>query len=112
MAEKILWGLLRHKALDGLRFRRQVPIGAYVADFCCLSARLVVEVDGGIHRLTQERDTDRDAWLAAQGFRVLRVSNEDVLSRSQAVLDLVREAASPPNRPAPPATFPREGGRP
>ncbi|QBX37820.1 endonuclease domain-containing protein [Brevundimonas sp. S30B] len=111
-AEKALWMLLRQKALAGLRFRRQTPIGPYVVDFCCLSHRLIVEVDGGVHRLTEERDAVRDAWLAAEGFRMLRVSNEDVMSRMNGVLDRIKSAAlTPPIRPAPPATFPRMGGR-
>lgn len=112
-SEKALWTLLRNKALAGLRFRRQTPIGPYVVDFCCLSHRLIVEVDGGVHRLTEERDATRDARLAAEGFRMLRVSNEDVMSRTNSVLDQIRMAAlAPPIRPAPPATFPRMGGRP
>jgi len=58
--EAALWPLLRDRAVAGLRFRRQVPIGDYVCDFVCLSARLIVEVDGGIHRLHLERDRRRD----------------------------------------------------
>lgn len=112
VAEKALWGLLRGKTLAELRFRRQVPIEPYVVDFCCLSRRLVVEVDGGVHRLTEDKDAVRDAWLVSQGFLVVRVSNEDVMSRTNAVLDQIREAAlTPPIRPAPPATFPRMEGR-
>ena len=121
LAEQALWRLLREKALGGLRFRRQVPIGPYIADFCCFSARLVVEVDGGVHYLTEDKDAARDGWLATQGFRVLRLSNETVLSRPDQALASIREAASPPIRPASPArrrngfaipsSIPREGGR-
>ncbi|HYF21863.1 MAG TPA: DUF559 domain-containing protein [Caulobacteraceae bacterium] len=85
-AEKALWRLLRDRRLSGLKFRRQAPIGSYVADFACLSARLVLEADGGVHRLRVEADTERDAWLRSQGFRVLRFSNEVILSRPDLVI--------------------------
>lgn len=111
LSEAALWRLLRGKALAGVRFRRQVPIGPYIADFCCFSARLIVEVDGGVHHFTEDRDAARDAWLATQGFRVLRLSNEMVLSNPDQALDSIRGAASPPIRPASPPTFPRQGGR-
>ena len=94
LAERALWTLLRDRRLDTLKFRRQVPIGPYVADFACMASRLVVEVDGGIHRLKQEEDASRDAWFAAEGFRVLRFGNEQVLHDGDAVLAAVRQAAA------------------
>jgi very-short-patch-repair endonuclease len=85
-AETRLWSRLRHKQIDGHRFRRQVPPGPYVADFVCLDARLVVEVDGGQHAERAAQDTSRTAWLEAQGFRVLRFWNNDVLQNLDGVL--------------------------
>jgi very-short-patch-repair endonuclease len=74
--ERKLWGVLRAKRLDGLKFRRQVPIGAYVVDFLCLRHRLIVEADGPFH--DPEQDAVRDAWLRSQGFRVLRFTNSEI----------------------------------
>jgi very-short-patch-repair endonuclease len=87
-----LWWHLRHRLpIHGTHFRRQVPIGAYVADFCCLSARLVVEVDGGQHGTDRNTayDTQRDATLAAYGFQVLRFTNADVMREIDVVLDTI-----------------------
>ena len=86
----MLWGLLRGRCVDGLRFRRQMPIGDHVVDFCCLSIRLVVEVDGGIHDQRVVEDAERDLELAAKGFRVLRFSNETVMARPNVVLEGIR----------------------
>ena len=81
--ESRLWHELRAKRLDGWKFKRQVPIGPYVADFVCLEARLIVEVDGPLHRQTEQRlkDGERDAVLRRHGFRVLRFSDEVALGR-------------------------------
>jgi lysyl-tRNA synthetase class 2 len=97
-AETWLWSRLRRKQIDGRRFRRQVPLGPYVADFVCLDARLIVEVDGGQHTEQAKRDAVRTAWLAAQGFRVLRFWNNDVLSNTDGVVETIRSAlrAVPP----------------
>ena len=85
-AEKHLWFQLRRRQLDGYRFRRQVPLGPYVADFACLEEKLIVELDGGQHALEAERDAKRDQWFADRGYRVLRFWNNDVLSNTEAVL--------------------------
>ena len=85
-AERVLWRHLRaHRLADG-KFRRQQPIGPYVVDFACLAARLIVEVDGGQH-LDSASDAGRDAWLREQGFTVLRFWNNDVLVRTESVLE-------------------------
>ncbi|SJM61181.1 DNA methylase, putative [Brevundimonas diminuta 3F5N] len=89
-AEAALWGLLKERRLHGFKFRRQVPIGPYVADFACHALKLVVEVDGGIHRLTEARDADRDAWLAEAGYTVLRFDNSAILHNPNFVFDAVR----------------------
>jgi very-short-patch-repair endonuclease len=95
-AEEFFWSLVRDRGLEGLRFRRQVPIGQYVVDFACLSARLIIEADGGVHVLTTFDDAKRDAWLTSQGFRVLRFSNSDILSRPNHVLAEIREVVGKP----------------
>ncbi|MBK7578939.1 MAG: DUF559 domain-containing protein, partial [Myxococcales bacterium] len=75
----------------GVAFRRQVPIGRYVADFAALSVKLVVEVDGGYHSLRREADARRDRDLARWGYRVVRVGAEEVRADVRAVVALVRE---------------------
>ncbi|WP_430422931.1 endonuclease domain-containing protein [Phenylobacterium sp.] len=71
--ERALCRLLRDRRLEGIKFRRQFPIGPFVVDFVCLRHRLVVEADGPFHDAV--RDSQRDAWLVSQGFRVLRFPN-------------------------------------
>jgi very-short-patch-repair endonuclease len=103
-AERRLWSRLRNRQLDGHKFRRQVPLGLYIADFACLSERLVVEVDGGQHAWRATTDAARTAALEARGYRVLRVWNNDVLGNLEGVLQTIR-------RHLPPApTLPRKGG--
>jgi very-short-patch-repair endonuclease len=91
-AERRLWSRLRKRQLEGSRFRRQAPLGSYVVDFACLAARLVIEVDGGQHSWRTERDTARTSWLEANGFRVLRFWNNEVLASTDGVLETIRRA--------------------
>ena len=79
-AERKLWMILRARRFSGYKFRRQVPLGAYIADFVCFEARLIVEADGSQHG-EDARDAVRDDWLVAQGFRVRRFWNADILAR-------------------------------
>lgn len=95
-AEDFFWSLVRDRALDGLRFRRQVPIGFYVVDFACLSARLIIEADGGVHALRTFDDAKRDAWLTSQGFQVLRFPNAEMLGKPNDVLAAIRGAVGKP----------------
>jgi len=90
-AEAVLWGLLRGRRLAGLKFKRQHPIGRYVADFACDSARLVIELDGEVHTHEDQAaaDADRQAALESLGWFVLRFSNDDVLNRPSAVLEAI-----------------------
>ena len=87
-AERVLWRRLRAKRLLGEKFRRQQPLGPYVVDFVHFGARLIVEADGGQHD-GAVTDRVRDAWLAAQGFRVLRFWNNDILQNTEAVLERI-----------------------
>ncbi len=91
-AEALLWRRLRDRQLAGAKFRRQVPIGPYVADFVCYASKLVVELDGGQHAENVEADTTRTAWLEDRGFRVLRFWNHDVLANPDGVLERILEA--------------------
>jgi very-short-patch-repair endonuclease len=78
-AERLLWKKLRFWQIDGLKFRRQQPLGQYIVDFVCFEKKLVIEVDGGQHAENANYDTQRDDWLRDQGFVVLRFWNDDVL---------------------------------
>ncbi len=92
--ERILWSAIRGKKIAGLRFRKQAPIGSYIADFYCHEARLVVEVDGRKHQGAQkEHDQTRDRWMAERGILVLRVRALDVFENLEGVTrTIVREA--------------------
>ena len=95
-AEKALWALLRNRRLRGWKFRRQVAISIYIADFYCHSIRLVVELDGGVHddREQAARDENRDVYLRFLGHEVLRFSNSQIFEEPAAVLDRIAEVAA------------------
>jgi very-short-patch-repair endonuclease len=100
-AETMLWESLRDRGM-GLKFRRQVPIGPYIADFACIKAKLVVELDGPPHNEPSQinHDLRRDSWLRAQGWYVLRVSNDLVIGGGNIILEEIRRAvgsATPPS---------------
>ena len=101
-AERKLWSLLRRKQVEDFRFRRQVPLGPFVADFACHSARLIIEVDGGQHGLRTEQDARRTKWLEQFGWRLLRFWNANVLREPENVLEMIRLALTdPPPQPSP-----------
>jgi len=85
-AETILWKELKANKLNGLHFRRQQIIDRFIVDFYCHQHELVVEVDGGIHDLQKEHDAERETYLIARGFRILRFRNEEVENNLQGVL--------------------------
>jgi len=91
-AEQALWSRLRKRALGGLKFRRQHPLGPYFADFYCAQHRLVVELDGDIHLGHVEQDRARTAQLEAYGYHLLRVRNEEVAADLEAVLTRIAAA--------------------
>ena len=95
-AERMLWTALRNRRLGRLKFRRQHPLGQYIADFYCHSALLVVEVDGGCHGQPAKtrQDANRDEWLGEMGVRVLRFSNGKVEYALSTVLAEIYAAAS------------------
>ena len=91
-AESILWEYLRGKQL-GCAFRRQHIIGQYIADFICLEKNLIIEVDGGYHQLPEQQtsDEERTNWLNSQGLKVLRFTNEEIISNTEQVLNKIKE---------------------
>jgi adenine-specific DNA-methyltransferase len=91
-AERLLWRHLRLNRFSNFRFRRQRPVGPYICDFACLRSRLVIELDGSQHGENAAYDAKRDDFLRANGFRVLRFWNADVLHRTESVLDTIFEA--------------------
>lgn len=94
-AEQKLWSALRAHRLLELSFRRQHPIGPFIADFACVPVKIVVELDGGQHYSEpgHVRDARRDAALSERGFLVLRFSNLDVLQNLDGVLDVIAATA-------------------
>ena len=96
-AEQVLWQALRGGRVNGLRFRRQHPVGPFVLDFWCPRIKLAIEVDGEIHTDQQQaaRDAERTAHPEAYGYRVLRVRNDDVLNNLAGVLHQIRLATRP-----------------
>ena len=94
LPEAIFWKFLRDRRMEDFKFRRQMPIGPYIADFACPSIRLILELDGGAHDLRVERDEARDAWLSANGWTVLRFRNEAVLTNPALLFQAVRNHAA------------------
>lgn len=109
--------LLRRKQISGMRFRRQHPIGPYIADFFCAAAKLVIELDGDQHSADRHtlHDEVRTEWLEKRGYRVLRFSNYEFLTNPDAVLDGICRAIAdltPPQTAFGGLTLPQgEGGR-
>ncbi len=87
--ERIVWGMLRSGQLDGLKFRRQHPIGSYMADFYCAQLKLVIELDGMSHVGRADRDERRQKYIEAQGLTVLRITNDDLLRHPRVIEDEV-----------------------
>lgn len=102
--ERILWNIVRNRTLDGLKFRRQQPIGPYVADFFCEAARLVVELDGISHDDQEDYDVARDRYMRSLGLDVLRIQINDLLKDRSGVAEAILRLAQsrlPSPRPSP-----------
>lgn len=93
-AERVLWHALRDRRFMGLKVRRQVPIGPYIADLYCAAHRLIIEADGSGHCGT--RDIRRDAWLNRQGFGILRLWNREILTNLPGCLDAIAAGVDAP----------------
>ena len=110
-AERVLWAELRKLKAN---FRRQAPIGRYVADFVHHASKLVIEIDGPLHETLEARqhDAERTAWLRQAGYRVIRFSDRDVADRLEIVVDrIAAEAVPPPSDPAPRGHLPPSRGK-
>jgi len=90
-AERRLWAVLRDRRLQGYKFRRQHPIGRFIADFACTKHRLVIEADGGQHD-DNPADAQRTVWLEGHGWRVIRFWNNEVLSNTEGVVSTILQA--------------------
>src|SRR5262245_37396665 len=113
-AERRLWQILRLRQTDGRRFRRQVPIGPFIADFVCHEARLIVEIDGGQHDPSSEAEASRTRFLEGEGYRVLRFWNNEVLEKAEGVRSAIAKSLHPvtPNvTPTPSLPLEGEGGK-
>jgi very-short-patch-repair endonuclease len=93
--EKILWKELRNRNFSDTKFRRQVNIGPYIADFLCWRHNLIIEIDGLIHEKRKEHDVHRDKYLRDHGFKILRITNEEVNSDLESVLKKVEHSITP-----------------
>jgi very-short-patch-repair endonuclease len=99
-AEHRLWQILRAHRFAGYKFRRQVPIDFYIADFVCFARRLIIELDGGQHAASTG-DKRRDTYLEREGFRVLRIWNNDIFENEEGVAALILSALRLPPLPNP-----------
>jgi very-short-patch-repair endonuclease len=112
-AETLLWRYLKANRIDALGFRRQVPIRNYIVDFVCFSAKLIIELDGESHDFEerQKADQSRDAFFESEGLRILRFSNDQVLSNLEGVVEMIRQTAASRTCGSPPSlTLPHKGG--
>jgi len=91
-AEKKLWERLRAKRFYGLKFRRQHIIDPYITDFCCISKKIIIEVDGGIHSKRRKYDEERDNYLRECGYITLRFPNDRILDNIEMILAIIRES--------------------
>jgi very-short-patch-repair endonuclease len=104
-AERLIWGHLRNRNLEGIKFRRQQPLGPYIVDFVSIEKKLVIELDGGQHSTNKAFDEDRDHFINSEGYRVLRFWNNELLQNTEGVLERIRQEIlkdTPSPRPSPP----------
>jgi len=99
--EAKLWYFLRGNRMNGLKFKRQVPVGKFIVDFCCDEKKLVIELDGGQHneRNSSQADSVRSEFLQSEGYTVLRFWNNELESNIEGVLEAIRRATSLPTSP-------------
>jgi len=95
--EKVLWQRLSRRQIEGFKFRRQQPIGQYVPDFVNFKKKLIIELDGGQHKIQKDEDKKRDDWFEERGFKVLRFWNNDVFENLEGILEVVREKLLSPS---------------
>ena len=105
--ERRIWQMLRSHQMAGYRFRRQVPIGRYIADFVCHETRLIVKIDGGQHDRASPQEAERSGFLQSEGYRILRFWNNEVLANLDGVYETL---ATELRRITPTQTLPHQGG--
>ncbi len=90
--ERLLWKHLRTKQFEGLKFKRQQPVGKYIVDFICFEKKIIIELDGGQHTQPSEtqKDKERDIWFEAQGYKVLRFWDNEVFMNTRGVLEFIK----------------------
>jgi len=91
-AEAALWEVVRDRRIDGIKFRRQQVIDGFIVDFYCHAAGLFIEVDGGVHDTQHDADTEREKIISRRGLRVLRFTNEEILTALPAVAERITAA--------------------
>jgi very-short-patch-repair endonuclease len=106
-AEKRIWQILRSHQINGYKFRRQVPIGRYIADFVCHEVRLIVEIDGGQHDRSSPQEAERSMFLHNQGYRILRFWNNEVMANLGGVHQTIADELG---GITPTQTLPHRGG--
>lgn len=103
-AERKIWQLLRSRSLNDAKFRRQHPVGPYIVDFICINEKLIIELDGSQHQQQQTYDAQRTAFLEQAGYRVIRFWDNDVLLKTENVMQAIYDALGSPS--ASPQVFP------
>jgi very-short-patch-repair endonuclease len=106
-AERALWRCLSGRKIGGWKFSRQMPVGPYFADFLCREAQLIVELDGYSHDMRQAHDNRRDQWLAQNGYRIMRFTNENVMGNLEGVVSEIERSLA--HLPTPNPSRKREG---
>jgi very-short-patch-repair endonuclease len=96
-AELKLWRLLKNRSLKNFKFRRQHPVGPYIADFACLERKLIIELDGGQHAEKASYDSRRTTYLESTGYRVIRFWDNDVLTNTESVVQAIHDALDHPS---------------
>ena len=104
-AERMIWNRIKNRQLEGAKFRRQAMIDRYIVDFACFEKKIIVEIDGGQHD-----ESRKDAYLAAQRFKVIRFWNNDVLANTSGVLLAIDKAINAATPPTPDPSPPQAGG--
>ena len=106
-AERKLWNFLKSSKFYGYKFRRQFPIGAYIVDLCCVQSKLIIELDGGQHNIPEEiaDDETRSEFLKSEGYRILRIWNNDIDNNLEGVGEKIFEVLTNPH----PQPFPQRG---
>ncbi|MBN1822710.1 MAG: endonuclease domain-containing protein [Endomicrobiales bacterium] len=99
--ENCLWFLIKNRQLEGVKFRRQEPLGRYIVDFVSYDKKLIIELDGGQHTFSSEQDKKRDVWFRKKGYEVLRFWDNEVLKNKNGVLEIIRKKLLTPHLTSP-----------